>query len=82
MTRPRFRAWITKYALTRGVGVAVVEDCGDGLVRIGAYYLGEGREWHRTRESAVKRVEDMRAAKIASLKRKIEKLKTPIEVPE
>lgn len=33
-----------------------------------------GNEWHRTREEAVARAEQMRAAKIASLKKQIAKL--------
>ena len=35
---------------------------------------GEGKDWHRTKESAVKRAENMRAAKIASMRKSIAKL--------
>lgn len=38
------------------------------------YYHGEGKEWHRTRESAVAKAEEMRCKKIDSLKKQIEKL--------
>jgi hypothetical protein len=37
-------------------------------------YHGEGRDWHRTREAAVKRANAMRVKKIASLKKQIDKL--------
>lgn len=39
------------------------------------YYHGEDKHWHRTRESAVKRANDMRDAKIKSLEKSIAKLK-------
>lgn len=81
------KVWITKYALTTGVFQRVVKDVGDGMVvdeRSGypAYYHGDGRDWHRTRKSAAERVEVMRLAKLASLKKQIAKLQRPIEVPE
>lgn len=77
------KAWITKYALSKGV---IVIECDDpagtnfpGMVsgaRSGIYthFHGEGREWHRTGEEATKRAEEMRAAKIASLRKQIAKL--------
>ena len=85
-----FKAWITKYALTKGVLVLNVEQYGrfgnlvcDPLNRWHDSYHGEGRDWHRTRESAVKRVAEMRKAEIASLRKQIARLhKAEIEVPE
>ena len=77
--RTQFTAFITKYAMTKGILEKTVEDCFDisptmvctvGL-RWAEHYHGEGKDWHRTRASAVKRAEAMRVAKIASLKRKI-----------
>lgn len=82
------KAWITKYALTQGVFVQNVEHEGDGMVsdkssRFAAYYHGEGHDWHRTRESAVRRVEEMRTAAIKAAQRKLDKLTTMrVEVPE
>lgn len=38
------------------------------------YYHGEGNDWHRTKESAIAKAEEMRKKKIASLKKQIEKL--------
>lgn len=39
------------------------------------YFLhGEGKEWHRTFESAVKRAEEMRIAKLKSLDKSIKKV--------
>ena len=37
-------------------------------------YHGEGKEWCRTKEEAIKRAEEMRKKKICSLKKQIEKL--------
>jgi hypothetical protein len=38
------------------------------------YAHGEGRQWHRTQESALARAESMRKAKIASLRKSIARL--------
>lgn len=70
MKGQRFNAFITKYAMTSGIEERLVEDCGDGLVKgggYGAYFHGEGREWHRTKESAFARAKVMQAAKLKSI---------------
>lgn len=80
--RTRFTAYITKYALTKGIAEKQVEDCfdistdmvtvvGDGWQE---YYHGEGKDWHRTREGAVARAETMRTAKIESIGKQIARL--------
>lgn len=38
------------------------------------YYHEEGKEWHRTKESAIAKAEEMRKKKIASLQKQIKKL--------
>lgn len=38
------------------------------------YLIGEGKEWHRTKEQAIERAEEMRVNKIKSLKAQIDKL--------
>lgn len=70
------KIWNSKYALTEGLTEHDGEEVGDGMAKVGPlYYLhGEGKEWHRTRESAVARAEVMREAKIASLKKAISRL--------
>lgn len=79
-----FIAWITKYALTKGVFSITAEDCDtsgkmicDTNSRTGgnAYYHDEGKDWHRTRESAVRRAKEMQKNKIASLKKSIERIR-------
>lgn len=85
-----FKAWITKYALTSGVQVVMGEvhpqfdnvfELARGSARMRAtYYLPD---WHRTRESAVRRVEEMRVAAIKAAQRKLDKLMAMrVEVPE
>ena len=72
------KVWITKYALMHGILERTGESCPPhGMIQygIGLYAHGEGREWHRTRESAIKRAESMRAKKIVSLEKSIEKMK-------
>lgn len=76
--RTRFPAWITKYALTRGVYCTTVEDHFD----ISPTFVGDanssdnfhGNDWHRTRDAAIAHAEAMRTKKIASLKKQIAKL--------
>lgn len=74
------KVWITKYALTQGIIEKEAELCEsyDGMIRVSgkfSYYLhGEGKEWHRTKESAIARAEEMRQKKIESLKKQIQKL--------
>jgi len=76
--------WITKYALTSGIQQVTANDpAGSGFPEMliverptcfPQHYHGDGREWHRTRESAVTRAEVVRKAKIASLQKQIAKL--------
>ncbi len=73
------QVWITKYALSQGIFKSDVEDEGKGTVKevacpFSLYYHGEGKEWHRTKESAIAKAEEMRREKIADLKKQIEKL--------
>lgn len=71
------KIWSTKYCLTMGILEHEVKDVGDGLVRVAntvQYLHGEGREWHRTYESAIARAEQMRRKKILALQKQIERL--------
>jgi hypothetical protein len=82
------KAFITKYALSRGVGIQEIEaevcadinpemikDLSPERMRFNTCYHGKGREWCSTREDAVKRAEEMRTKKIAALEKQIKKLK-------
>lgn len=73
------KIWNTKYALTSGILLNDGEEVMPGMIEINhgnyrSYLHGEGKEWHRTQESAVIRAEEMRTKKIAQIKRKIAKL--------
>jgi hypothetical protein len=74
------KVYITKYALSKaGIELRDVEERGDGMVAdrsrsFNIYFHGEGREWSRDYESALARAENMRIAKIASLKKQIARL--------
>lgn len=73
------KVWISKYALTTGLYEVEVElsNTFPGMVyekKNMVFYHGEGREWHRTKEGAVKRAEEMRIRKINSLKKQIKKI--------
>ena len=75
------KVWITKYALKLGIRETEGEIDETGSLRdmnAKSYqnnlYHGEGDEWHRTKESAIKKAEEMRQKKIASLKKQIKGL--------
>lgn len=70
------KIWISKYALTEGLIEKEAVDVGDSMMQVGTmqYLFGEGREWHRTRESAAARAEVMRKAKIVSMRKQLARL--------
>ena len=74
------KVFITKYALTDGIIEADAELCNNPKMIVikekgffDRYFHDE--DWHRTRESAVKRAEIMRDKSIKSAENRIEKLK-------
>lgn len=78
--------YVTKYALTSGLmtfeSIDYEVKSGTNMLRPKAhvpfgfrhFFHVEGKEWHRTEEAAIARAEEMRVAKIASLKRQMAKL--------
>lgn len=73
-------AWITKYALTSGIYIVegawiskespkmLVWACNNGI------NAAHGNDWHLTPEAALARAEEMRCARLKSLKESIAKL--------
>lgn len=73
-------AYITKYALTEGILELRVELVGDNMVKCTTstypqYFHREGRDWHRTKESAIARAEVIRATKLKSIEKQIKRIK-------
>lgn len=72
------KVYITKYALSDGILEKEAEECdrfpGMIITDDGAHFHGEGKNWTRTKEAAVARAQEMKAKKIKSLKKQIEKL--------
>jgi hypothetical protein len=78
------KVWITRYALTSGVFTAEVEEpsarAKDMIVVVNTaiglkkYFDGECRDWHRTAGEARQRCQELRAAKIRSLQKQLDKL--------
>lgn len=70
------KIWISKYALTDGIKEIEADLVSDSMVRIGScsYLHGEGREWHRTKEGAIIRANEMRKRKINSIRKTLSKL--------
>lgn len=78
MSEELVKAYITQYALTRGIFATVVETTHiDTMVsttsRFKQYF--HKPDWHLTYEEAVARAEEMRQKKIASLEKQLAKLK-------
>ena len=77
MTREKITAWITRYALTSGIMVAEGEVCNDisaEMFSYGSMSPAHGNDWHRTPEAALTRAQEMRLAKIESVKKQLAKL--------
>lgn len=80
------KVWITKYALSSGiqtydnakvctnVSMDMIEIPKQSSVDLAMHFHGEGKDWHRTEEAAKVRAEEMRFAKIASVKKQLNKL--------
>lgn len=78
------KVYVTTHALTRGIeewsGVKEPEPDTPGMIANGKdgfdrrYAHGEGKQWHRTREGAVRRAYDIQQAKIKALERQIAKI--------
>jgi len=74
--------WISKFALTTGLYATTAEILPGGLAKVSGGHgtfdsclRGEGLEWHRSREAAIARADELRDARIASLRRQISRLK-------
>lgn len=72
----KVKAYITKYALTKGIEVVdgiTAKECPEMLtVTAGAYRSHyHGDDWHTTPEAAIKRAELMRKNKVNSLKKSL-----------
>lgn len=73
--------FVTKYALTQGIlEIKAIELDNEMIKQINegrtSYYHDEGREWHRTKDEAIKKANEMREKKLASLKKQIVKLES------
>lgn len=77
--------YITKHALTSGIQEArdaqICRTVSESMIQVpslgwNAYFHGEGKQWHRTREGAVAKAKEMQAAKIRSLEKSLKKIKT------
>ena len=77
-------AWVTKYALTRGIfkvrgmvpakRLKLFEYKPSKAIYAHSRSRAYGSEWHRTEEAALARANDLRELKIAALKRQLDRL--------
>ena len=72
--------WISNSALTQGLFSIEANIDGDTAVTYidgyANFYHGEGKSWHRTRQEAVQRAEELRMQKIIALKKQVAKLES------
>ncbi len=65
------RAWITKYALSKGIYEVQVEPPVAGHIFVGNdCFVGEGKDWHRSPEKAKARIAD----KLFTIRKQMAKL--------
>ena len=77
MENEKITAWVTKYALTHNilrVNGEVCHEINSNILLYGKSGLAKGKDWHRTAEAALYRADEMRAAKIESLRKSIARL--------
>lgn len=72
------KAWISKYALSKGIIETEIDEQTPGITFFSNNMHFDsnsvGIYWHRSKKGALLRAEEMRQKKIASLKKQIEKL--------
>lgn len=70
------KAYVTKYALSKGILAINGEVFADGkAIKWGRYFnSAHGNDWHRALVDAQQRANEMRLAKIEALKKQIVKL--------
>lgn len=75
------RVYITKYALT--AGIIEVQDAeytsSEGMISVKsrgthAYFHGEGKDWHHSKDGAIKRAEVMRRRKLESIEKQRQRI--------
>ena len=74
MKDEKIKAWVTKYALTTGIKLVDGEVCNGTMLSYDTYSYAHGNDWHRTPEAALERAEEMRKAKIGSLRKSLAKM--------
>lgn len=61
------KVYCTKYLFTSGIQeIEVEQSC--------FYLYGQGKEWHKTKESAIARAEEMRIKKLKALDKQMKKI--------
>lgn len=75
------KIWVTKYTLSQGILEIDAEPCHiESMISYKTssckiqFFHGEGKEWHRTKNAAVVRAEEMRIAKLKSLDKQMKKV--------
>lgn len=83
------KVWITKHALTCGISEVEAEICENisaGMICVkpigpssySQYFHGDGRDWHRTQEGALKKALEM----VRKKRKSIHKLREAIDLKE
>jgi hypothetical protein len=79
------KAYITKYVFT--AGIIEVDDAETTsfkeMIKVSSlgqnvYFHGEGKDWHRDKGSAIKRAEEMRKRKLASIEKQRRKIEAMV----
>ena len=78
--KPEIHVWVTKYTLTSGIFEADAYHCvsvSDRMIEIPGHPPAHYHkpDWHLSREDAVSHAEQMRDKKVASMEKKLKKLR-------
>ena len=80
MERETFKAWVTKYALTKGVMIVDAMSCGEISNDMITYKIdghtnyAHGPDWYKTEKAAMLRFDELRHRKIKQFEWQIVKL--------
>jgi ketol-acid reductoisomerase len=71
------KVWITKYALTQGIIETEAERSKnhEDMIDTGKFGYYHGSDWHKTKQEAIKKAEEMKEKKILSLEKQLTKLR-------
>ena len=85
------KVWITKYALSKGIFEVEVEEIDPEYPNMvihatkgnwKKFYHGEGKDWHRTQETAIQRAKTMAKGQFKAMEKKALQMQRLADIPK